>query len=318
VSRTTLDRSTVSTAIQFVAMGLVWGASFLFMKVGLTGLSFAQVAWGRAILGAISLVIIAVVLRVRVPRNGRLLLHFLVLGVTFCVIPYLLFSWAEQYVSSGLASIYNATTPIMTAIMASLVLRVERVNLPQVVGILLGAAGVIVIIGPWSVALGGDLLGQLACLGATLCYGFSGAYAKRFILPHGVSGVPYAVLTIGAAGLVMAALTPVIALTPVRLDGGIIAAMLALGIVGTGLAYVWNGNVLAAWGPTATSTVTYITPVVGVALGIIVLGETLHWNEPVGALVVILGILLAQGRIRLPRRRSRDSQPALVSEHGNG
>ena len=312
-----MPRSTVTTAIQFVAMGLVWGASFLFMKVGLTGLSFAQVAWGRAILGALALVIIALVLRVTLPRNRMLLLHFLVLGVTFCVIPYLLFSWAEQYVTSGLASIYNATTPIMTAIMAGLVLRVERVTAVQIVGIVLGAAGVVVIIAPWSTALGGDLLGQLACLGATLCYGFSGAYAKRFILPHGISGVPYAVLTIGAAGIVMALLTPAIAIAPIRLDPAIVGAMLALGILGTGLAYVWNGNVLAAWGPTATSTVTYITPVVGVALGIIVLGETLHWNEPVGALVVIVGILFAQGRIRLPRRRP-DASAALVSDHGNG
>jgi len=80
--------------------------------------------------------------------------------------------------------------------------------------------------------------------------------------------------------------------------------MLALGCLGTGIAYVWNQNALRAWGPTRASTVTYITPVVGVVLGVIVLGEHVTWNEPVGALVVFAGILLAQGRLRLSRRRT--------------
>ncbi|MFT4124456.1 MAG: DMT family transporter [Microbacteriaceae bacterium] len=291
-------------ALQFLAMGLVWGASFLFMKVGLGGLSFAQVAWARSILGALALGVIAVALRVRLPRRPVVYLHFLVLGLTFAALPYLLFSWAEQYVTSGLASIYNATTPITTAIMAALVFRVERLTASQLLGILLGVLGVVLIIAPWQVALGGALAGQLACIGATLCYGFSGAYAKRFILPHGIGGVPYALLMIGWAGVIMALLTPVIA-APVRIDGWIAASMLALGVLGTGVAYVWNGNVLAAWGPTATSTVTYITPVVGVLLGVLVLHETLSWHQPAGALVVLAGILLAQGRLRLPRRGSR-------------
>ncbi|MDM4762256.1 DMT family transporter [Galbitalea sp. SE-J8] len=308
-----MPRSTLSTAAQFVAMGVTWGASFLFIKVALGGLSFAQVAWTRLLLGTLTLVVIVLVARIRLPRNPRLYLHFLVLGVTFCVIPHLLFSWAEQYVTSGLASIYNATTPIMTVIMAVLVFRVERVSAPQLLGVGLGILGVVLIIAPWQAQLGGDLLGQFACLGATLCYGFSGAYAKRFILPHGVSGVRYATLTIGSAGVVMAVLTPAIALTPVRLDGWVVGSLLALGILGTGLAYVWNGNVMAAWGPTATSTVTYLTPVVGVVLGVIVLHEAISWHEPLGAIVVIVGILLAQRggaqresptpeRARAPRR----------------
>lgn len=297
-----MQRSTLSITLQFIAMGITWGASFLFIKVALGGLSFGQVAWTRLVLGAVALTIVALVLRVRMPRLPLVYVHFLVLGVTFCVIPHLLFSWAEQFVTSGLASIYNATTPIMTAIMAALVFRVERLAAAQIVGIAVGILGVVVIIGPWHVALGGDLLGQFACLGATLCYGFSGAYAKRFILPHGVTGVPYATLTIGWAGVVMLALTPLVAVAPVHLNGWIVASLLALGVLGTGLAYVWNGTVLAAWGPTATSTVTYLTPIVGVVLGVVVLHETLGWNEPVGAAVVIVGILLAQGRIRMPRR----------------
>jgi drug/metabolite transporter (DMT)-like permease len=95
----------------------------------------------------------------------------------------------------------------------------------------------------------------------------------------------------------------------VSLDLSVVLSLAVLGVVGTGLAYLWNMNVLLAWGPTATSTVTYITPVVGVALGILVLGETLHWNEPAGAALVLLGVLLSQGRRRAARASAATRTP---------
>jgi drug/metabolite transporter (DMT)-like permease len=199
----------------------------------------------------------------------------------------------------------------MTVIMAALVFRVEKIVGGQIVGIMLGILGVIVIIGPWRFALfDGNIAGQLACLGATLCYGFAGSYARKFVSFRPISAPTYAFLNIGMAGAVMVVLTPVVAIGPVHLDIWIVLSLLALGILGTGLAYVWNINVLRAWGPTAASTVTYVTPVVGVLLGVLVLHERLGWNEPVGALLVIVGILFAQQRIKL--RRSH----ALISEHG--
>ena len=100
----------------------------------------------------------------------------------------------------------------------------------------------------------------------------------------------------------MIVLTPFVALAPVALDPWIVGSVVLLGCLGTGVVYIWNQNTLRAWGPTRASTVTYITPVVGVALGILILGEEVSWNEPVGAIVVFLGILLAQDRIRLRRR----------------
>jgi drug/metabolite transporter (DMT)-like permease len=282
-------------------MGVVWGASFLFIKIALGGLSFGQVAWTRLVLGGLVLALIVLFSRSRLPREPIVYLHFTVIALTFCVIPHLLFSWAEQYVTSGLASIYNATTPIMTAIMAAAVFRVEKLVGGQILGIVIGIMGVVVIIGPWRAALlSGDVWGQLACLGATLCYGFSLAYAKRFVAHRGLPATTYAFLNVGIAGLIMALATPLV-VAPVSLDLPIVLSLLALGILGTGFAYVWNANVLREWGPTATSTVTYVTPVIGVLLGVLVLGEKLSWNEPVGALLVIVGILFAQRSIRLPR-----------------
>lgn len=304
----------LSTWVQFLAMGLVWGASFLFMKVALGGVSFGQIAWSRVVLGALVLGVIVAIMRPRVPaadgtrgpvlpREPIVWVHFLVVSFTTCVIPYLCFAWAEQYVSSSLASIYNATTPIMTALMATLVFRVERLGLSKWVGVGVGILGVVVVIGPWQYqALTGSLAGQLACLVATACYGFTFAYQRKFLSHRPIAPATFAFLSIGVSAVVMLALTPWLAVGPIELDWAVGLSLVALGVLGTGLAYIWNINVLRAWGPTGTSTVTYVTPVVGVALGLLLLGERFSWHEPLGALLVLLGILLAQGRLRLPRR----------------
>ena len=307
-------RSTLSIWLQFLGMGVIWGSSFLFMKVALSGVTFGQIAWSRLILGGLTLGIIVLVTRPRVaspsgvlgpvlPREPVVWLHFLVIAVSGCVVPHLLFAWAEQYVSSSLASIYNAVTPITTAIMATLVFRVEKLLRDQVVGVVIGIVGVVVIIGPWGyAALSGDLWGQLACLGSATCYGFTFGYTRRYLSPRPIAPATFAFLNIGLAGAIMLVLTPVMAWHPVRLDVPIVLALLALGALGTGLAYIWNVNVLRAWGPTNASTVTYVTPVVGVLLGVLVLAETFSWHEPLGALLVLVGILLTQKRLRLTRR----------------
>lgn len=288
-------------------MGLIWGASFLFMKVGLQGVGFGQVVWARLVFGALTLGVIAIVTRSRLPREPIVWLHFVVVAITYCVIPYLLFAWAEQYVSSSLASIYNAVTPITTAILATAAFRVERLNRDQVLGVLLGIVGVIVVVGPWQVAaLTGSVWGQLACLGAVTCYGFSFGYIRRFISHRAMPATTIAVMNIGVAAAIMVLLTPVLAWGPIEFSWPVLLSLLALGALGTGVVYIWNMNVLRAWGPTATSGVTYVTPVVGVALGILILNEQLSWNEPAGALVVLAGILLTQQRVRIFTRRQAE------------
>ncbi|HYI32053.1 MAG TPA: DMT family transporter [Glaciibacter sp.] len=290
-------------------MGVIWGASFLFMKVALEGVSFGQVAWSRLVLGGLTLGVIVLLTRPRIgggpvlPREPVVWLHFLVIAVSGCAIPHLLFAWAEQYVSSSLASIYNAVTPITTALMVTLAFRVERLGRGQVAGIVIGILGVVVIIGPWQyAALTGNLWGQLACLAAAICYGFTFGYTRKFLSGRPIAGSTFAFLNIGLAGVIMAFLTPALAWSPVSLTWPIVLSLLALGALGTGVAYIWNINVLRAWGPTNASTVTYVTPVVGVALGVLVLAETFSWHEPVGALLVLFGILLTQRRLRLRSR----------------
>ena len=298
-------------AVAFVLTGIIWGSSFLFMKVALGGLSPAQVAWSRLVLGALALGLFVLIRREPLPRHLKVWGHMTVLAITFCVVPFLLFSWAQQHVTSGLASIYNATTPIMTAVMAGLLFRVERLKAAQLAGIALGIVGVVVIIAPWTgLDVSQSLVAQFAILAATACYGFSLAYMRKFVSDTGMSALMFSFLNIGIAAAIMVLLTPVLVLTPVTLDPWIVVSILLLGCLGTGVAYIWNQNTVRAWGPTRASTVTYITPLVGVLLGVIVLGEHLSWNEPVGALIVFLGILLAQNRLR---RRARPAAPPQTS-----
>lgn len=291
-----------SALLQFIAMGLVWGASFLFMKVALDGVSFTQIAWSREILGALTLGIVMIVGRHRLPKEGIVWLHFVVIAVTNCVIPHTLFAWAEQHVSSGLAAIYNSITPIATAILAAVAFRVEKLVRGQIIGVLLGVAGVIVIIAPWQYTdLSGDLWGQLACIAAAISYGVAISYMRKFVSPRPISGTTVAFMQIGTSAAIMLLLTPILAVGPVDLSFPVVASLVLLGALGTGLAYIWNIGVLRAWGPTNVSTVTYLIPVVAVVLGFLVLGETLSWNEPVGAVLVLVGILFTQQRLKLRR-----------------
>ncbi|WP_410609061.1 DMT family transporter [Amycolatopsis sp. lyj-109] len=289
--------------VRFALLAVVWGASFLFIKVGLGGLSPGQVALARVALGALALAVILLVRRRPLPRDPVLWGHLAAVSVLLCVVPFLLFSWAEQYISSGLASIFNATTPLVTMLLAAAALPEERFTPPRVLGLLLGFAGVLTIVGVWhGIDVSHQLTAQLACLGATTCYGACFVYLRRFVSPRGTDPVVVAFGQTASATVILGLLTPAIAATPVHLTVPVVASMIALGVFGTGIAYAWNTRIIAAWGAANASAVTYLTPVVGVLLGVLVLGEPVSWNQPAGALLVVLGILAAHGKLR--RRRS--------------
>ncbi|MCC2335785.1 DMT family transporter [Cellulomonas wangsupingiae] len=298
----------------YLAAALVWGSSFLFMKVGLEGLSPAQVALSRLLLGALTLVVVMAVARRAWPRDRRTWGHLTVVGVLLCMVPYLLFAWAGQHLASGLSSIFNATTPLMTAAAVALLLPVERLTAIQRVGLAVGAVGVVVVVGPWAyagdVATAAPLPAVLACLGATACYGLGTTYQRRFVVPLRLPPETVAAGQVSAGALLLTLASPLVATGPVHLTWPVVLSMLGLGALGTGLAYVWMARIIDAWGPQRASTVTYLTPLVGVLLGIVVLGEQLHWNEPVGGLLVVLGVVVAQ---RAGRRSAVPPKAALTT-----
>jgi len=306
------SRRGVGVLGQFTMLALVWGASFLFIKIGLEGLSPPQVVLGRLLAGAAALVVVSRGRGQRPPREPVVRVHLAVVSVLLCVAPFLLFAWAEQHVASGLASIYNATTPLMTTLIALLALPSERPTRTTLSGLLTGFAGVVVVLGPWRGLTGGDGLGQAACLAATLCYGVAFVYLRRFVSPRGLAAIPVATVQVGLGAVIMLVLAPFTATAPVHLSWRVAGSVAALGVLGTGLAYVWNTNVVSSWGATNASAVTYLTPVVGVVLGIVVLGEGLSWNEPLGALIVIAGIAVSQGRLKALRHRRASAAEAAT------
>lgn len=280
----------------YLALGLVWGCSFIFIKLGLEFLTPFGVAFVRCALGAITLLIVVKIMKINLPKEKSTWYKLWVVAMLLNVVPGILFAYAELHVTSVLAGIINATTPLATLIVMLIAFREEKLKAEQIYGLILGGLGVLVVLGAWQGIGDNQLTGVIALLIAVTCYGISFPYSKRNIIPLGLK--PEAAAT---SQLIMAAIT----LLPFYLYDGIsqdnyrpanIFAMLALGILGSGFAYIWNFSIIAAAGSSIASSVTYLTPVVAVFVGWLFLGEVIVWHEPVGALLVILGAAVSQGR----------------------
>jgi drug/metabolite transporter (DMT)-like permease len=300
----------------FLLLGAIWGCSFLFIKLGLASFTPVQVAFWRLAIGAVTLLVIAAVSRTRLPRRRSTWRHLAVVALLFCSIPFTLFAFGETLVSSVLAGLINSMTPLMTLAVVLAAFPEERPTRERKIGLLVGFTGALVVIGIWK-GIGGDLLGVLACVGAITCYGIAYPYTRRHLA--GTGDGPVAIAT-GQVLLGALFLLPVVGLvglggalagvpaTPI--SGTSVAAMVVLGALGSGVAYVLSLRIVMVAGATTASSVTYITPVFAVVAGFLFLGEPVSWNEPVGGAIVLLGVAIAHGRIRLPHARRGEEAPA--------
>ena len=285
---------------RLIVLACIWGWSFLFIKVVLEGAPPTFLAWGRIALG---LAVLVVFLRGsgERPPERRYWGHLLVLGLTMSVLPFMLIAWGEQHIASALAAVVNACTPLFAAAFAAWLLG-ERLRPPQLAGLVVGFVGVGVVAGVGGGDLAGSsLAGVLAVVLASAGYGFGFAYAHRFT--EGLSALQ---LSLGqlAAGTVL--LAPVaagdVAGGRVDLQPLGLLCLLLLGGLGTGYAYLLNYRTLQEHGATVASLVTYLVPSVGVAAGVLVLGEPFSVRLVLGGLVVVAGVALVQGRLLGPRR----------------
>jgi len=288
----------------YLALGIVWGCSFIFIKLGLEFLTPFGVAFGRCALGAATLLIVARVKGVSLPKDRVILLHLWIVAMLLNVIPGVLFALAETKVTSILAGILNAVTPLMTLIAILIVNREEKPKLFQMVGLLIGFTGVLTVLGAWQGLGENPLWAILVLLAAVSCYGISFPYTRRFVMPYKLrsESVVATQLTLAATTLLPFYLIDGIANDKYRV--GPVLGMIALGIFGSGFAYIWNFKVMELAGSAIASSVTYITPVVAVVVGVIFLNEKVTWYEPVGALIVLLGAAIAQERIKFSRSSS--------------
>jgi len=283
----------------YLALGFVWGCSFIFIKLGLEFLTPFGVAFGRCTLGALTLMAWAKYKKIKLPKSGKLWTHLWVVSLLLNVIPGVLFALAETEVTSILAGIINAVTPLMTLIAIIIVTRDEKPKYFQVLGIAIGFVGVLTVLGAWKGLGDNPLWAVLILLAAVTCYGFSFPYSRRFIIPHKLpsESIAAAQVTTGALTLLPFFLFDGIAQDNYR--PGPVFAMIALGVFGSGFAYIWNFKIMAIAGSAIASSVTYLTPVVAVIVGVVFLQEELFWYEPLGALIVLLGAAIGQNRIKL-------------------
>lgn len=281
----------------YLALGTVWGCSFIFIELGLEFLTPFGVTFTRCALGAITLLIILKIRKAKLPTQKSTWRKLWVVAMLLNVVPGVLFAFAQQYITSVLAGIINATTPLMTLVFILLLFREEKLKPEQIIGLLVGALGVMTVVGVWKELGDNQLIGVIALLLAVSCYGASYPYSTRNVVPLGLR--PEALAT---GQLIMATLT----LLPLFIFNGLLGnapriesatAMLLLGVFGSGFAYIWNFYITASAGSAIASTVTYLTPVVAVVIGWLYLGEEVFWHEIIGALIVITGALISQGRL---------------------
>jgi drug/metabolite transporter (DMT)-like permease len=284
-----------------VALALIWGSGFFWIRLSLDGLSPIQLTFARLALGAAALAVIVAARRLPWPREPKAWLHLAVSALISNAIPYGLFAYAELTVPSSLAGAFNATTPLWTAAIAFMVGTDRQIAAQRVLGLVLGLVGALLVLSPWEARAAGSGLGLAACIAAAASYGLSYVYQARYLTNRGIPPLVLAAAQLAAATVLLAVLLPLGGLQPMHLSGSVITAILVLGIIGSGIAYVINFAIIADEGAIAASAVTYLVPVVAVTLGVAALNEPITWTLPVGLAVVLIGVTL----VRTRRHRSQ-------------
>ena len=292
-----------------VLLSLLWGASFLFVGIAVQELPVLTIIALRVSLAALVLWGIALFCGHQLPRGRKTWQAFLALGLLNNVIPFGLIVFGQQTIGAGLAAILNATTPLWTVLVAALFLADERFSKQKLFGVLLGLVGVIVMVGPDSLAgISRNLGAQLAVLGATLSYAFASVFGRRFAAAK-ISPLHTALGQVTASSFILMPLalmidTPWASALPSQAT---IFAILGLAVLSTAGGYLLFFNILERAGATNVSLVTLLIPPSAIAMGMLVLEETLQGIHFIGLALIILGLLSLQGRLfRLSRPKQAD------------
>jgi drug/metabolite transporter (DMT)-like permease len=277
----------------FIGLGFFWGSSYFWIKVALESVPPLTMIGGRLVLASIFLWAVVLLTREPLPRSPRQYGHLMVMALVNIVVPFILIAFGEQSIDSALASILNATVPLFVIVMAPMFLPDERITWPRVAGLAVGFAGVILLVAPDLVNLSdNDLTGELLLLGSSLSYAVGNIYAKR-----NVQGLAPRIPALFQVFLAMLLIVPAALIVDrpfatAQPAPEAILAIVWLGIIGSGLAYICYFTILANWGATRTSLVAYLLPVVGILLGSVILNDPLTLNRIAGTALVIAGIAL--------------------------
>lgn len=278
--------------LAFIGLGVIWGSSFLWIKIALQEIGPFLLVSLRILFGIVTLLVVVAVQRPRWPWSRRVWLNLFFLGLINNAAPYLLISWGEVHIDSAVAAILNSTVPLFTMLIAHVFLSDDRMTRMRILALGIGFAGIFTLLSrDLQEGIRAGLLGQAAVLLASLAYAVSSVFARRTTreLP---SPLP-ALIPLFSADAVMWAVTP-LAEAPVQLPVLPLTwvAVAWLGVLGVAVAYLLFFYLLHTIGPTRTTLVTYVFPLVGVALGVIFLNELLDWRLALGAVMVVGSIVL--------------------------
>ncbi len=285
--------TTARGTLLIATLALVWGSNFLWIKVSLDAFSPTQLTAARMVLGALVLLVVIAIRREALPRGVAVWVHLVVAALVANVIPYLLFAVGETRVDSGIAGALNATTPLWTLVLAFAVRQSTRLRFLQVVGLVLGFVGSLLIFTPWDTG-SVDGLGALYCLLAALSYGISYLYMSRFLTPRHLSPTVLSASQLIAASVLTAAALPFDSAGAPTWSIGPWLALAILGVIGTGLAYVINYALIRTEGPVGASVVTYLVPIASIILGFLVLGESVPLLSLFGVATILIGVRISR------------------------
>ncbi len=288
-----------------VGLSMLWGSSFFMVEVANDFVPPFTLVAGRVCFGALALHVLVRAAGQRLPTNPRLLLTFLGIGAVNNALPFSLIVWGQTEIASGLASILNATTPLFTVVVAHVMTSDERMTVSRVGGVLVGFAGVVVLVGPDALAgLGSALLAQFAVLGAALCYALATVFGRRF-RRLGIPPLVSATGQVTAAALLILPTALVIDrpwTLPVP-SGSAVAAVVSLGVLSTAVAYILYYRLLGTVGATNLMLVTFLVPVTAISLGTLGLGEQLGLADLAGMALIAAGLAAIDGRVVRALRR---------------
>jgi drug/metabolite transporter (DMT)-like permease len=297
----------------YLGLGTIWGLSFLFIAWANVSLSPLGVAFWRMVLGTLPMVVLALLAKNNWPRDWRIWAKVAVTSFCMNALPGVLFAFAELHATSAFAGIMNGSTPIWTLVFILLFFRAEKPAPNVLVGLGIGLVGVLLVLQVWNGLGENDPLSVGALTLAVLLYGIGGPYTRRFVSPLKLDPnvqismqIGMAVVMLAPFYLVPAAFGAPLFIGPLTVTA--IIGLLVLGVVGTGLAYVAYYALMNSAGSAVANSVTYLSPVVAVLAGALVLGEHLTWNELVGGAIVILGAAVSQGYFK--RKVAAPTSPA--------
>ncbi|MFD9462077.1 DMT family transporter [Streptomyces sp. NPDC060027] len=292
-------RTALDWRIRFGVLSLIWGFSFLLIKVGTEGYAPFQVTFGRLLFGTAVLAAAMAVKRERLPRGARTWGHLTVAALLLNALPFSLFAYSELTIPSTLAGICNATSPLWGMALSLVALSEDRPTRRRVAGLGIGFLGVLTVLGVWQGFHGLDARGTAMALLASLSYPIGWIYVRRTLAGTGHSHLSMTGAQLLLATAQLALVTPLFTTLPRHFAVVPLLAVVALGALGTGLAMLLQYGIVAEVGPTTAQMVTYFIPVIATAAGVAILGESLAWSTPVGAVIVLAGAALTQAR---PRR----------------